>query len=79
MPGKKALPASIRLASGFQLWRLNQLGLGPFAGREPVTSAEASSMLDEELARLGLERFPAPGETWPARVPDSPSDDLPHH
>ena len=75
MAGKKSPPASIRLASGFQLFRLNQLSLGPFAGRAPVTAAEATRLIADELAAYGLAAFPRPGAQWPDRV-DGHGDEL---
>jgi len=48
-----------RLASGFQLWRLNESGrLALVDSAEPLVSQQASEALDEELTKLGLDCFP---------------------
>jgi hypothetical protein len=65
--GKDALPASIRLASGFQLWRLNQLGVLNLDGVREITAEQAGERIAAELAAYGLERFPRAGESWPER------------
>lgn len=61
--GRK-LPAEIRLATGYQLWRANQCGL---LRAEPYSSADLKAMLDDDLAARGIERYPKPGEPLPQR------------
>jgi hypothetical protein len=68
MAGRTTALTSKRLASGAQLWRMNQLGLGPFAGHEPVTAEQAKRLIGDELASYGLQTFPKAGETWPERL-----------
>lgn len=60
-----ALPAR-NLATGQQLWRLNQLGrLAVVAGAEPIDSEQGKVLVAAELERLGRTSFPRPGETYP--------------
>jgi hypothetical protein len=46
-------------ASGRQLWRLNKVGrLAIVEEAVVISSAEASSVLDVEVGKLNVERFP---------------------
>jgi hypothetical protein len=80
MPGRQTIPDEIRLASGRQLWRLNQLGVLSLDGEPHVTSARARDALAAELAAYGLRAFPQAGEEWPERRGDdggTPPEDAP--
>ena len=74
-----ATPRGRQLATGPQLWRLNQQGVlrlefdaatfllgGPLAEWPGVTQDEATSTLDRLLAERwpGLGRWPKAGESW---------------
>jgi hypothetical protein len=64
MPGKPSVPTHHRLASGPQLWRLNQLGrLRLVDDGPPIPSSDAKATIGAELERLGLSRFPREGRT----------------
>jgi hypothetical protein len=48
-----------RLASGSQLWRLNQLGrLQVVDDAVCVSASEAKRLIEAELEKLGTDRFP---------------------
>jgi hypothetical protein len=68
MPGKPSVPTHHRLASGPQLWRLNQLGRLRLVDRAlPIRSSDAKATIGAELERLGLSRFPRASGTFVAR------------
>ena len=69
--GRKMAPATVRVATGAQLWRLNQLGRLRLVDEEgePVTSAVAKAELARLLAEMGRERFTRPGESYPVDRP----------
>ena len=53
MPGRPKDPRSFRLASGRQLWRLNQLGrLRRVDEAQPINSAEAKALIVAEFEKL---------------------------
>jgi hypothetical protein len=59
MPGRPNYAYQWRLASGSQLWRLNQLGrLQVVDEAVCISSAEAKALLKAELEKLGTDRFP---------------------
>lgn len=72
----KVIPASVRPASGFQLWRLNVCGLIRLVDEHDedavVSAADAKTAVARELARLGISRFPRAGEQYP----DPPEEPL---
>jgi hypothetical protein len=60
MPGRPNYAYQWRLASGSQLWRLNQLGrLQIVDDAVCLSAAEAKAVIEAELAKLGTDRFPA--------------------
>jgi hypothetical protein len=63
MPVKPDDPRQVRLASGPQLWRLNQPGrLRLVADAPSISSSDAKAAIGAELDKLGLARFPRAGE-----------------
>jgi hypothetical protein len=59
MPGRPNHAYQWRLASGSQLWRLNQLGrLQVVDDAVSISSAEANAVIKAELEKLGADRFP---------------------
>jgi hypothetical protein len=70
MPGMN-LSASLRLASGAQLWRLNQFGWLRLTDEvdEPISSQTAKDLIAAELESRGESRFPGVGETSDAVKP----------
>jgi hypothetical protein len=63
MPGRPNYPHRYwRLASGSQLWRLNQLGrLQVVDEVPPLSSAEAKKLIRAELEKFGEPFFPGTG------------------
>jgi hypothetical protein len=65
MPRRPNDPRQPRLASGPQLWKLNQLGrLRLVDNAPPISSFDAKRAIGAELERLRLSRFPRAGETF---------------
>lgn len=75
-------PSRVRLATGYQLYRLNEQGLlgmeivadafvpgGPAEGWRGITHAEASRLLGLLVSERwpGLGRWPKAGEAWTVR------------
>jgi hypothetical protein len=64
MPGRPNFAYQSRLASGSQLWRLNQLGRLRLVDDAPsISSSEAKVAIAGELEKLGLSRSSRAGET----------------
>lgn len=68
MAGRK-VPAELRLASNYLLWRLNQLGRLALVDEElePINAAAAKAAIAEDLDARGAVRYPKGSEPWPAR------------
>ncbi len=60
-----------RIATGPQLWRLNQIGrlqlLAVDEATEPIPNTEALEAVREELNARGLAAWPRGPEPWPER------------
>jgi hypothetical protein len=69
MPGRPKDRRHFRLASGRQLWRLNQLGrLRLVADAPSISSSEAKTAIGAELERSGQPRLSEPAEKFVERL-----------